>query len=120
MVSTSNTKFRLLSDTMTQDFGDGGELYQALLKRTVQFIMEPPFVLGLTDKHIEYLGEMHDISGLVAEIYNKNTLGGGSSRPNLTFQPIKYTSKSISRTTVEAGTSMKARGLAKKKRRRAV
>ena len=60
---------------MTQDFGDGGELYQTLLKRLVRFIMGRPLVLGITNRCIAWVAEMHNISGILAEIENEDTLG---------------------------------------------
>ena len=55
---------------MTQDFGDDGELYQTLLKRVVQFIME----LEDADQRIAALGKDHDISGILAETKIQRTL----------------------------------------------
>ena len=102
---------------MAQDFPGGGPLYQIGLKSVVRCIMEPPLVLGDTDKRIAELGRKLDISGPLAEIERENASGRGSLRSNLTFRPRKCTLKSIDRKTVEARTSEKARGRAKKRRR---
>ena len=102
---------------MTQDFPGGGALYQIGLKSVVRCIMEPPLVLGDTDKRIAKLRRHHDISGILDEIERENTSGLSSLRSNLTFRPRKCTLKSINRRTVEARTSEKARGRAKKRRR---
>ena len=79
--------------------------------------MEEPLVLGDIDRHIAEVGREHDISGIFAEIESENTSGQSMLRSNLKYRPRKCALKSINRTSVEAGTSQKARGRAKKRRR---